>query len=215
MSRIPDLGARIELVSMDRHAGDTTLGLYRRPGPDGPRFLVHTYSTRPEAAGRLQFLRAAMVGLGGMEACADAPHLLRFACGAGHELACRRLFLEAARLESGAAPEPRSLRVEDRKLGVRLAAVPLGHGRYRVRPDDAAAGPDAARRAQAVAAGLAKLAALDPVAGDGGAVAFPCGVDHHALVGLLLGRALNVRAALREHEEAASRGVLQAPGRPE
>ncbi|MFH1571584.1 MAG: hypothetical protein ABIL09_26575 [Gemmatimonadota bacterium] len=166
-------------------------------------------------AARLHFLRAAMVGLGGMEACADAPHLLRFACGAGHELACRRLFLEAARLETGEPPGPRPLAVEDRKLGTRLEAVSRGGGRYTVRPAGATASPEAARRARGVAAGLAKLAALDPVEGDEAGVAFACGQDHDALVGLLMARALNVRAALREQEEAASRGILQAPGRPE
>ena len=40
---------------------------------------------------------------------------------------------------------------------------------------------------------------------------FPCGTDHHELVGLLLTRALNVRGALREQEAAAARGMLSAP----
>ena len=40
---------------------------------------------------------------------------------------------------------------------------------------------------------------------------FACGHDHDELVGLLLGRALNVRAAMREAEAAAARGVLAAP----
>ena len=43
-------------------------------------------------------------------------------------------------------------------------------------------------------------------------VAFPCGLTHDALVGLLLPRALNVRAALREEETKATRGVLVSPG---
>ncbi len=42
-------------------------------------------------------------------------------------------------------------------------------------------------------------------------VKFGCGTPHDALMGLLLYRALNARAALRETEMMASRGVLAAP----
>jgi hypothetical protein len=42
-------------------------------------------------------------------------------------------------------------------------------------------------------------------------VAFACGQSHDALVGLLLVRALNVRAVLREEEVQATRGTLAAP----
>jgi hypothetical protein len=42
-------------------------------------------------------------------------------------------------------------------------------------------------------------------------VAFGCKQTHDSLVGLLLVRALNVRAVLREQEMTASRGVLSAP----
>jgi len=45
----------------------------------------------------------------------------------------------------------------------------------------------------------------------GDSVTFSCGQAHDALVGLLLVRALNVRAVLREQEMTASRGVLSAP----
>ena len=40
---------------------------------------------------------------------------------------------------------------------------------------------------------------------------FVCAWPHDALMGLLLPRALNVRAVLREEEMAASRGTLVAP----
>jgi hypothetical protein len=42
-------------------------------------------------------------------------------------------------------------------------------------------------------------------------LAFPCGHSHDALIGLLLPRALNVRAVLREEEAAVGRGNLVAP----
>jgi hypothetical protein len=42
-------------------------------------------------------------------------------------------------------------------------------------------------------------------------VGFACGHEHDALIGMLLPRALNLRAAMREQEEAMSRGMLVAP----
>jgi hypothetical protein len=46
-------------------------------------------------------------------------------------------------------------------------------------------------------------------------VSFPCGERHDALVGLLLVRAQNLRAALREEELTATRGILAAPSAQE
>ena len=59
--------------------------------------------------------------------------------------------------------------------------------------------------------GLVKLAEMDSVGESGHEVAFDCNSDHNSLVGLLLVRALNVRAALREHDDSAGRGMLSAP----
>ncbi len=43
-------------------------------------------------------------------------------------------------------------------------------------------------------------------------VGFSCGQSHDAMVGLLLVRAPNVRAAMREVDMMEARGVLAAPG---
>ena len=68
-----------------------------------------------------------------------------------------------------------------------------------------------ARRISAIAGGLAKLAEMDLVSESGHEVAFDCSSDHNLLIGLLLVRALNVRAALREQDDSAGRGMLSAP----
>jgi hypothetical protein len=52
---------------------------------------------------------------------------------------------------------------------------------------------------------------MTKVEGAPSQVKFGCGQTHDALIGLLLGRALNVRAVLREEEMSASRGTLAAP----
>jgi hypothetical protein len=211
MNHVMELGRRIELVPTDPHGDGITVALYETRGADGtPAFRVHSYSRGPGAPTRLAFIAAAMRALGGLKSAPGDGTLLRFPCGAEHRLACRRIFLEAAKLPTGAPPAARPLAVEDKKAG-RVAAAGAGAGAY------ALAGPsaDEAVRARlaAIAQGLAKLAEMAP---DGESrVAFACGHSHDAIVGLLLPRALNVRAALREQEMTAARGILAAPSAQE
>jgi hypothetical protein len=68
-----------------------------------------------------------------------------------------------------------------------------------------------ASRVDNITGGLKKLAEIEFVAGEPHRVKFACGWPHDALIGVLLPRALNVRAVIREEEMAASRGMLVAP----
>lgn len=211
MDHVLELGRRIELVPMDPHGDGITLALYEsRDAAGAPAFRVHSYSPHPAARARVAFVAAAMAALGGLEAVPGDAALLRFACGAEHRLACRRIFLEAAKIPTGPLPAPRPLAVEDKKAG-RVEALGGGAGAY------AMAGPsgeEAVRtRLAAIAQGLVKLAEM--TAESDGAVAFACRRPHDAIVGLLLPRALNVRAVLREQEMTAARGVLAAPSAQE
>jgi hypothetical protein len=200
-----DIGRRIELLAMDSAFEDISIGLYLDESAGVPTFRVHTYSTRPGADGRVGFIREAMQVLGGMEPVLNGALLLRHTCGDSHVLATRRLFLEAGKLATGSLLQPRPTSIFDKKSGQNISVERKGGG-YEVRAD----GADPAR-ATSVAAGLVKLGQL--MRGDEfpERVEFSCGAFHDTLVGLLLPRALNVRAALREEELATSRGVLAAP----
>jgi len=189
-----ELGVRIELVSMDPHCHDITLGLYQQDRD----FLIHSYSRHPDAPARLRFLRDAAVILGGMQT--KGEHLT-FPCGVVHKAAVRRIFLESAKLPTGGDIAPKPLTIFDKKSTQQITVHSLGNGRYQVVAD----GP----RVEAITGGLKKLAELNEA--EPGVVVFPCGQSHDALIGLLLPRALNVRAILREEESAATRGVLVAP----
>ena len=209
MAHVEDLGRRIELVSMDPHFHDVTIGLYRRPSRAGePEFLVHTYAGRDGAAQRIGFVAQAMRTLGGMEIAAG-PHAIRFPCGAEHGRACRRVFLEACKAQPEAAPDVRPLSIHDKKCGNTIVVTGGNGGEYRLgsEADDEAT----QRRISAIGGGLIKLAELKRLSDNQDHVAFECGQAHDAMIGLLLVRALNVRASLREQEAAAARGVLVAP----
>ncbi|MDE3000833.1 MAG: hypothetical protein OXU79_17295 [Gemmatimonadota bacterium] len=205
MGRTVDIGTRIELVPMDPHFHEITIGLYRKEQDGTPVHRVHTYSAKAGADQRIAFVSNAMVALGGMTQTPDG--LLRFPCGEAHEPACRRVFLEACKLASGGELEARPLTILDRKSGLNVTVSRSGEGEYRVRAEGE--GEAGARRISAIANGLVKLGEMQSLSPD--TVAFSCGHDHDAVLGLLLVRAPNVRAAVREQEMSGARGVLAAP----
>ena len=95
-----------------------------------------------------------------------------------------------------------------------MTVLCYGNGRYHVTANSDESGTE--RRVSAITGGLIKLGdmiAVDEEKSD--QVAFSCGCSHDALVGLLLVRAPNVRAAVREQQMTASRGVLSSPSQQE
>ena len=214
MRRVVDIGRRIELIPIDPHFHDITIGLYRQQtvdattGKNFPAFLVHTYSQISGAAERIGNVIEAMQTLGGM--LRTPAGLLYFACNSAHEAACRRVFLEACKLAPKTLIEPRPLNILDKKSQLTITVDSTGKGIYRVTAEGEGRG--AARRISAIAGGLMKLGEMESIETDNrDTVAFACAQSHDALIGLLLTRAPNVRVVLREEEMGASRGVLTAP----
>ena len=197
-----ELGRRIELVSMDPLFHNITIALYEA---EAHKYLVHSYSHVEGTAERLHFIRRAIRAMAGLESGGG----LKFFCGAAHRAAIRRAFLEACKLAPDFEPQPKPTSILDKKSGLTVRASSLGSGMYEL----SANGPREqwATRVEAIAAGLKKLAEMEFCPGEAHRLRFACGQPHEALVGLLLPRALNVRAVLREDEMAASRGVLVAP----
>jgi hypothetical protein len=202
---ILNIGRRIELIPMDPHFHEISIGLYRQDG-DLPRFVIHSYSTKAGVEDRLLFIRQAMVILGGMIEDGD---YLSFACGQEHNAAVRRAFLEAGKISPDIGLEPKPLNTLDKKSGLTLVVSGKGSGLYEVTAEGEGKHPD--RRIKVAANGLAKLGEMHLVDGREDQVQYVCTQDHDALTGLLLVRAPNVRAIVREQEMASSRGVLAAP----
>src|SRR5579871_2043857 len=114
MGLTKDLGRRVELVSMDPHCSNITISLYLQANDGAPHYLVHSYSGLPATHARLEAIERAMRVLGGLSPQNGA---LRFPCGAGHQLAMRRTFLEACKLASDSPAEVRPLTTEEKKSG--------------------------------------------------------------------------------------------------
>ena len=205
MPRIESAGHRIELVSMDPHCENISIGLYSQESAEGREYLVRTYSSKAGAVERIEYVKRAMQTLGGMEATPGGN--LRFACGSAHELGARRIFLESCKQDPAAPLKARPMSLFDKKSGLTITVSANGGGVYGVAADSEK--PVSAARVSHITGGIAKLGAMEKQGMAG--VSIDCGYDHDALVGLLLVRAPNVRAVLREQESAASRGMLAAP----
>jgi hypothetical protein len=206
-----DLGTRVELVSMDPSFHNATIGLYRRETPAGPVGIVHSYSSAPGIGERVAELADAMCVLGGLERTDDEGAAVRLPCRQWHNAALKRLFLDCFRVDASGPLEPRPLEAPDTRSEQLIRVEPLGGGRYRVTAANVPEG--AVSRAPAIARAFVRLAQVEEL--DETTVSFPCGERHDALVGLLLVRAQNLRAALREEELTATRGILAAPSAQE
>ena len=207
MAKTLDLGRRIELLPMDPHCHDITVGLYSREVGGIPQFLVHSYSHAEGAPGRVAFITKALKVMLGLRDVESSGGWLQFPCGSSHERALKRSFLDLCKLETNAALQPKPLTQFDKKANGNLTAKNLGSGVYQMVAEE---GGDA-KRAAALARGYAKICEMEPVEGGTNQVVFPCKTSHDELIGMMMFRAQNVRAAMREAESAASRGNLAAP----
>jgi hypothetical protein len=197
---------------MDPHFHDVSVGLYRKETDDGPVAVVHSYSSKPGTKERVALIVEALRVLGGLEAVVGDPdRALRLPCRQWHNAALKRLFLDCFRLDLPSELAPRPLAAPDTRSAQTITLVPVGGGAYRV--DSIGATDQEPTRAPAITRALVRLVALEER--DQTTVAFPCGHDHHELMGLMLVRAQNLRAALREEELTAARGVMTAPSAQE
>lgn len=207
MGQTQNIGKRIELIPMDPHFHDISMGLYLREADEATEFLVHTYSFIKGARDRIGNVIRGMERLGSMDVTPDG--LLQFSCGSQHQLACKRLFLEVCKLDLKKIVDIWPLEILDKKSGRNIFVNNLGEGIYQVLADGDEKGRE--RRVGVVINGLMKLGEMLGVEGHPDQVAFDCGHSHDALVGLLLVRAPNVRALVREQQMISARGVLAAP----
>ena len=209
MGKTLDLGRRIEIHSMDRHCEDISIGLYRQIVEGQPQFQVHTYCKTDAAAERIAFLRQALIIMLGLVDVDDESTWLRFPCGSEHLRALKRGFLDLCKLETGDRLEAKPLEAFDKRADSQLQASGLGEGKYEMRAvsDD----HQSWKRAAALSRGFAKLCEMHELEEPANTVQFPCQHDHDEMIGMLMYRAQNVRAALREDQLSAGRGVLAPP----
>ena len=120
-----------------------------------------------------------------------------------------KAFLESCKLASNTIVEAPPLNILDKKTGLNITVRSDKDGVYQVSAEGE--GKDKEKRVAFIAGGLMKLGQMEEVKDTLDKIVFPCGYTHDEMLGLLLIRAPNVRAVLREQDMAASRGVLASP----
>ena len=88
---ISKYGNCLELVSMDRHFHNISIGLYARENV----CTLWTFSQKPGVPERIEKIRDQLVTLGGMTPVDGALNQTRFSCGSLHRKALKFLLKQA------------------------------------------------------------------------------------------------------------------------
>lgn len=194
------LGSCLELVSLDPHFHDISVGLYSKDGT----FTVWSYNQTPGIEGRIEKIRGQLVALGGLEPLAGTTDQTRFACGTTHRRALKFLIMQAVEKD----PDYKLSEVGIKDLRSPLMLNVHGRekdGRWHYTVTGEGEAPNAAGRLRAVTGGMVRYGDMEKV--DEGVV-FPCGARHDKLAKLILPYARNVTGVETMLDEAALRGQM-------
>ena len=197
------LGNCLELVSMDPHFHNISVGLYVKDG----LCTVHTFSRAEGVADRLKEIRDQMAALGGVSPVEGSDNQFVFPCGQIHERPVRFLLVQAVGKSPEYAHPTGDMRVKDSRSDLVLYAN--GHESdeqyvYQISAQGEHKNP--ALRLRMVVAGFLRYGEMDKVADT--EVAFPCGQRHDALMRLVLPYSRNISAVETMMDAEALRGQM-------
>lgn len=200
---IAKYGRCIELVPLDPHFEDISVGLYEKDGI----VTVWTYSRKPGVEGRIEQIRDQLMRLGGMEAVPDTHNQARFSCGPILNRPVKFLAMQAVEKPADFSHGEGDIAVKDLKSSLILKLVPKeidGSWTYEVTAD----GEDKrkAQRLRAVASGMVRYGEMEKIGPT--EVAFPDGCLNDAMARLLLPYARNVTKLEDMLDESALRGQM-------
>ncbi len=193
-------GKCLELVPIDPHFHDISIGLYSKGGIA----TVWTFSRRDGVEARIEQVRDQLAKLGDMEPVEGTHNQIRPPCGTIHQRPLKFLMMQAVEKDPS-FDYPQGL-VKDLRsplmLGFESEEID-GRTVYRVTGEGEA--PRAAGRMRAITSGFVRYGEMERV-GDG--VSFECGARHDQLMRLLLPYARNVTGTQDMLEADALRGQM-------
>lgn len=196
-------GRCLELVSMDPHYHEITVGLYLKDTVA----TVWSYSTVDGVDDRIEQIRDLLVTRGGMEPVEGAHDQARHACGTVHERPLKFLIKNCVEKVSAFGPEEGPISIRDFRTKLTLALTPGdedGRTVYEVSAEGDDPNPDL--RVRAIVGGFMRYGEMERVTPS--SAAFPCGASHDELVRLLLPSARNVSSVEDMFEADALRGQM-------
>ena len=182
-------GRCVELVSMDPHFHDITVGLYFK----GDIGTVWTFSRKPGVEERIRQIRDRLFHLGGLEPVEGTHDQARTPCGVVHRRPTKFLVRQAVEKDPNTPVPEGKFTIKDLRsplmLGFESSEV---DGRWVYRATAEGEAPNVDARLRAITAGLIRYGELEKVDDDG--VSCPCGYRHDGLARLAMPLARNVGA---------------------
>ncbi len=203
---IERFGQCLELVPLDRHFHDISVGLYVKHGV----CTVWTFSQREGVEDRIREIRDQMIALGGMEGVGNTHNQVRFPCGQLHQRTLRFVMSQAVGKAPDYAPPQGELSIQDSKSALTIhAELSEGHDGdksavYNVSLEGQAR--NAAMRLRLVLAGFTRYGEMEQVGESG--VAFACGMPHDALMRVLMPYSRNISSVETLMAAEAMRGQM-------
>ena len=200
---IDQYGTCIELVSIDPHFHDVTIGLYQK----GNLLTIWTYSGKEGVRKRVETIRNQICALGGLVPVKGSRNQVSFPCGELHVKPLKFLLPQVVEKPPDFAHPKGEMRLKDTRTPLTLVVTPRQvHGRWVHEISADRDAPKANLRLRAIIAGFRKYGEMEGV-GDLG-VSFACGYRHDALARLIFPFSRNVSAVEDMLESSAMRGQL-------
>ncbi len=199
---IKRLGSCIELISMDPHFNDISVGLFLKDRT----LTVWSYSSVPGADKRLEKIRDRMVALGDLETIADSPNQATVPAGDILIQPMKFMFREAVEKDPDELPSG-PIEAPDNKSTLTFSVTGEeqdGAHVYTVTATGEAARPES--RIRATVGGFMRYGGCERVSPS--SFRFPDGQKHDGFVRLLLPYARNVSAVERMLEAEDMEGQM-------
>ena len=200
---IEEYGKCVELVPMDPHFHDISVGLYIKDGI----CTVWSYSGKPGVPQRIANIRDQFAVLGGMTPVEGSDIQFRSSCGQVHLRALGFLLAQAVGKSPDFSPPDGGLSIRDTrtKLILHITGRHAEEGWvYEVSATGEA--PSIPARLRLVVAGFVRYGEMAKVSDN--EVAFPCGQRHDELMRILMPYSRNISAVENMMESDALRGQM-------
>lgn len=196
-------GRCVELVSMDPHFHDITIGLYEKDG----LLTVWTYSKRVGVEDRIERIRDQLCNLGGLVAVAGSRNQVRFPCGELHSRPLKFLMPQAVEKDPNFSHPTGEMVLRDTRSPLTLKLTPHhSENRWVYQVSAQGEARNAPFRLRAITMGFRKYGEMEQAGNLG--VSFNCGHRHEPLVRLLFPFSRNISAVENMLESSAQRGQL-------
>lgn len=200
---IEQYGKCLELVPVDPHFHDISVGLYLKEGT----CTVWSFSSKPGVRERITTIRDQCVVLGGLEPVEDTYNQLRFSCGYIHLRPLKFLLAQAVGKSPDFSPPSGQLSISDTKTKLTLSVEGRdAEGVWVYQVAGAGEAPSIPARLRLVVAGFVRYGEMEKISDT--EVAFPCRQRHDQLMRVLLPYSRNISAVESMMEAEAQRGQM-------